>query len=215
MDFVAEHPALEDGRRSLAAARLAETYQLLGLAWEFLALQCRHTQGFRRTRDGKRVCRTCGTVAGTEKRWILLPRCGQKTIGRRTVPSSTEVLPNRRTAQLIDDAIRFHGTQLRVDVHNAHRTSLFRSRNVSAAAERIVTLEEDGVVCGLDGHMAHLRFVPRRRGAEPPFGAFVFELPRRVLKRFPVMLEYDRRGRFVGLCVFRTPMKRRARRGAK
>jgi len=96
-----------------------------------------------------------------------------------------------------------------------HPGYLFRSRNVSVAAERIVTLEEDGVDCGLDGHMVHLRFAPRRRGSEPPFGAFAFELPRRVLQRFPAMLEYDRRGRFVGLCVFRPLRQRTPPRGKR
>src|SRR5438105_15784773 len=51
MDFVSRHPALE--RDTAEAERFAEVYQQLGLAWEFLALQCRHRAGWRKLRDGK------------------------------------------------------------------------------------------------------------------------------------------------------------------
>ena len=43
MDFVSRHPALK--RAGPEAERLAEVYQQLGLAWEFLALQCHHRSG--------------------------------------------------------------------------------------------------------------------------------------------------------------------------
>jgi hypothetical protein len=43
MDFVVRHPALK--RDTTAGLRFAEIYQQLGLAWEFLALQCNHRGG--------------------------------------------------------------------------------------------------------------------------------------------------------------------------
>jgi hypothetical protein len=207
MDFLAEHPALRSGRRSQAAEQLAEAYQLLGLAWEFLALQCRHTEGFRRTREGKRACRICGTIAGTDETWILLPQRGRKVVGRHAQPNSAKIFPNQRTARLIDDTIRFHGAKLRVEVQNGYRSRLSGTRDISVAADRMVKLVEAGVECDVDRHMVSLRFQPRKRGVEPPCGSFVFELPRKALRRFPVLLEYDRRGRFVGLCVF-PPVKK-------
>jgi hypothetical protein len=51
MDFVARHPALK--RDTTAGRRFAEIYQQLGLAWEFLALQCPHRGGWRKLQDGK------------------------------------------------------------------------------------------------------------------------------------------------------------------
>jgi hypothetical protein len=54
MNFVSRHPALK--RDTAEARRLAEIYQQLGLAWEFLALQCRHRDGWREVRDGKSAC---------------------------------------------------------------------------------------------------------------------------------------------------------------
>lgn len=77
MDFVSRHPALK--RHTAEARRLAEVYQQLGMAWEFLALQCNHHAGWRKTREKKRVCKICGTVKGVRERWLLLPRDGKKS----------------------------------------------------------------------------------------------------------------------------------------
>jgi hypothetical protein len=58
MDFVSRHPA---GKRdTVEARRFAEIYQQLGLAGEFLALQCDHPAGWKRTREKKRVCEIRG-----------------------------------------------------------------------------------------------------------------------------------------------------------
>jgi hypothetical protein len=45
MDFVSGHPALAKSGRGREAERYAAIYQQLALAWEHLALQCRHTTG--------------------------------------------------------------------------------------------------------------------------------------------------------------------------
>ncbi len=58
MDFMSRHPSLK--RDTAESQRLAEIYQQLGLAWEFLALQCRHRDGWRKVRDGKSACKVCG-----------------------------------------------------------------------------------------------------------------------------------------------------------
>jgi hypothetical protein len=65
------------------------------------------------------------------------------------------------------------------------------------------------VECSIDDHMIRLRIEPRRARTAPPAGAFPWELPLKALKRFPVMLEYDERGSFVGLCIFRPVATRR------
>ena len=50
MDFVSRHPALK--RDTVEARRFAEIYQLLGLAWEVLALQSKHKNGWLKLSDG-------------------------------------------------------------------------------------------------------------------------------------------------------------------
>ena len=37
-------------------------YQQLGLAWEFLGLQCKHWDGYKKTRERHEVCRICSEV---------------------------------------------------------------------------------------------------------------------------------------------------------
>ena len=42
-----------------------------------------------------------------------------------------------------------------------------------------------------------------KRGEMPPYSHWVCELPRKLLKRFPVMLQFDKRRRFIGLVIFK------------
>ena len=209
MDFVAEHPALRKNRTSREAERLAEIYQQLGLAWEFLGLQCQHWDGYRKASGGKQVCRICGAVKGGVEAWTLLLAAGRKVIGHRTTPNSSDTFANKKAAGLLDDAIDFHGARLRVEVQNAYRSRIFRGHDITISADRMVKLEEGGIECRLDTHMVSLRLGRRKRGSEPPFGAFPSELSRKALQLFPVLLEYDRRGRFVGLCVFKPAATRK------
>ena len=202
MDFVARHPALKSGR-GVAAKRLAEIYQQLGLAWEFLALQCAHESGFSKMRDGKRTCRTCGTLEDATERWVLLPRTGKKQIGQRRFPDAVRTFPSRKAATLVDDSLAFHGATIRVRVQNAYRSSLFRRHAITIAADRMVDLCEGGVECGVDTHMVRVRLRPRKKGVKPPYGALVSELSRKELGRFPLLVEYDDGGELVGVCIFR------------
>jgi hypothetical protein len=41
-------------------------YQQLGLAWEFLGQQCKHWDGYKKTRAKHDVCRICGKVKGVK-----------------------------------------------------------------------------------------------------------------------------------------------------
>ena len=67
MDYVSEHPALKKERLSREGRHLARIYQQLALAWEFLALRCRHWDGYRKDRAGQRFCRICGAVKVAKK----------------------------------------------------------------------------------------------------------------------------------------------------
>jgi hypothetical protein len=97
MDFVSGHPALK--RAGPEAERLAEIYQQLGLAWEFLALQCRHRGGWRKTREGKFACKVCGLIRGASESWLLLPREGKKRIGHRAMATSMRTFPMNPEAE--------------------------------------------------------------------------------------------------------------------
>ena len=201
MDFVSRHPALK--RDMAEARRLAEIYQQLGLAWEFLALQCRHRGGWRKLRDGKSVCEVCGLIRGAREQWLLLPRDGKKTIGRRALPNSQRTFPNRKAATVVNDTIDFHGAKLNVEVLNEHRSRFFRKHNWTIAADRLVRLEEGGVEIRFDTHLVTVELRKHQRGEMPPYSHFVWELPRKFLKKFPVMLQFDKRRRFTGLLVFK------------
>lgn len=203
MDFVSRHPALN--RDGPEARRFAEIYQQLGLAWGFLALQCRHRGGWRRLRDGKMACKVCGLIRGTKESWVLLPRAGKKIIGRRAVPNSKRIFPSRKAATLVNDTIDFHGAKLNVEVLNPHRSTSrwLRGRDWTIAADRLVRLEEGGVEVRFDTHLVSVKLRKHRRGEMPPYSHFVWELPRKLLRDFPVMLQFDKRRRLTGLVIFK------------
>lgn len=203
LDFVARHPVLK--RDTAEARRLAEIYQQLGLAWEFLALQCQHRGGWRKLRGGKSACKVCGLIRGAKEQWLLLPREGKKTIGRRAMPNSKRTFANRKAATVVNDMIEFHGAKLNVEALNPHRcnTRFFRKHDWTIAADRLVRLAEGGIDVRFDSHLVTVELRKHRRGEMPPYSAFVWELPRKVLKNFPVMLQYDKLRRFTGLVIFK------------
>lgn len=203
LDFVSRHPSLRhDGPQ---ARRWAEIYKQLGLAWEFLALQCRHRGGWRKTREGKFACKVCGLIRGTKEQWLLLSREGKKAIGRRAMPNAKHTLPNRKAATVVNDTIEFHGAKLNVEVLNPHRSTwrLLRKHDWTIAADRLVRLEEGGVKIRFDMNLVEVELRKPKRGERPPYSHFVWELPRKFLKSFPVMLQFDKRRRFTGFIIFK------------
>jgi hypothetical protein len=40
-----------------------------------------------------------------------------------------------------------------------------------------------------------------------PYSHFVWELPRKLLRHFPVMLQFDKRRHFIGLAIFKPQNK--------
>ena len=203
MDFVSRPAPRKRGGKE--AKRFAEIYQQLGLAWEHLALQCRHRGGWRKLRDGKFACKVCGLIRGAKEQWLLVPREGKKTVGRRTLPNSKRTFPNRKAATVVNDTIEFHGAKLNVEVLNLHRSNSRWSRKHDwiIAADRLVRLEEGGIEVRLDSHLVTVELRKHQRGKMPPYSHFVSELPRKLLKNFPVMLQFDKRRRFTGLVIFK------------
>lgn len=120
------------------------------------------------------------------------------------------MFPNRKAGTVVNDTIDFHGAKLNLKVLNEHRSRLFRSMNISCSAERLVRLDEDGVEVRFSEGMIIFRLKNHRRGERPPATGFVSDLPRKRLKKSPVLLGYDERGDFVELTIFK-PEKSRAR----
>jgi hypothetical protein len=209
MYFVSRHPALK--RDSAQARRFAQIYQQLGLAWEFLALQCDHRSGWRTTRQRKFACKVCGLIRDTREQWLLLPHRGNKRIGRRATPNSKNTFPNRKAATVVNDKIEFHGAKLNVEILNPHRSNSrwLRNKDWTIAADRLVRLEEGGVQVRFDSHLVTVELRRHKRGETPPYSHFVWELPRKLLRSFPVMLQFNKRRQFTGLVIFRPQKKLR------
>ena len=204
MDFVCDNYLNKKGVPEKEQERFAGIYQLLGQVWEFLALQCKHWDGFKETREKKEVCRICGTVKGAEESHILLQAKGTKKIGRAVNPNSRKTFPTKKEARIIKDSIRFHGALLDVDVHNAYKSSLFKEHEINIAAERNVFLKERGVECTIGKYRIDLDVEkPKKRGSKPPFGNFAFELRKKDLKHFPVIFKFDADFKFLGLTIMR------------
>lgn len=139
----------------------------------------------------------------------------KKVIGRKDRPNSRKTFPDRKAATIVFDTLNFHGAKLTVDVHNMYRSRLFPELHMDIAAERSVTLEEDGIECSVDSHFATIRLRKHKRGEQPPYGAFIWELPKQALKKFPILIEYTPHGELAGVSVLRIKAGREAIRGRK
>lgn len=212
MDFASQHPALLKYGAGKLGTQVAEIYQQLGLAWEFLGLQCLHWDGFAKAANGTETCKICGKVKSQGDAWLLLPKNGRKIVGRRLLPTSKKTFSSEEKARLLVDSIEFHGAKLKVEVQNAYRKSLFgKKRDITIAADRMVRLSEGDIECRFDTHTMQLRLLERGPRNRLPFGAFPWELSRKQLKKFPIILEYDHQGRFLGLTLFRQQPRARSR----
>jgi hypothetical protein len=70
-------------------------YQQLGLAWEFLGLQCKHWDGYKKTRDKNETCKICGKVKGADDFYILLTRKGPLKLGVKVKPIPKDSKPKK------------------------------------------------------------------------------------------------------------------------
>ena len=94
---------------------------------------------------------------------------------------------------------------IKCEVLNPYRSSSrwFRKHDWTIAADRLVRLEEGGIDVRFDTHLVTVELRKHKRGEMPPYSHFVSELPRRLLKNCPVMLQFDKRRRFTGLVIFK------------
>jgi len=178
-------------------------YQQLGLAWEYLGLQCRHGDGYKEIQDGKSACKICGKIKGVKDTYYFLPRLGHKIIGKRINPNSKKIFRNRKEALLLEDTINFHGACVNIDVHNMYKSRLFKSE-INIADERSVSLTERGIKCSIDQHTVRINLKRNLKKIKRlPCSGFAWELRRETLRKFPVLFDFDQRGRLLGVMILR------------
>ncbi len=203
MDFVSKN-FLDNEKISKRESQVFfNIYQQLGLAWEFLGLQCGHWDGYKRTRDKKEACKICGKIRGTDDFYILLPKRGLKKLGAKANPNSKRTFENKKEAEIVNDTINFYGAVVNVDVHNSYKSNLF-DQEIDMAAERIVNLKENNIECHIDNHLVHIRLRDRdRKSRRKRYGGFSWEIKKKNLKHFPVIFDFDEKYKFLGLTILK------------
>jgi hypothetical protein len=173
------------------------------LAWEFLGLQCKHWDGYKKTRDKKESCKICGKIKGADDFYTLLSQKGPKKLGVKLKPNSKKTFETKKDAEIVNDKIDFYGAVVNVDVHNSYKSKLF-DKGINMAAERIVNLKEDNVECSIDEYLVHIRLLDKdRKRKGKKYGGFPWEIKRKNLKHFPVIFDFDEKYRFLGLTIFK------------
>jgi hypothetical protein len=203
MDFVSNNFLRNEKIGKKECQVFYDIYQQLGLAWEYLGLQCKHWDGYKKTRDKKEACKICGKIKGADDFYILLSQKGPKRLGVKFKPNSKKTFETKKDAEIVSDRIDFYGAVVTVDVHNSYKSNLFDKR-INMAAERIVNLKEGNVECSIDEHLIHIRILDKgkkRRGVK--YGGFPWEIKRKNLKHFPVIFDFDEKYRFLGLTILK------------
>ena len=176
-------------------------YQQLGTAWEFLGLQCKHWDGYKKSRDKKETCRICGKVKSANEFYYLIPRVGKKEIGKILTPNSDKTFSSKKKAQIVNDTIDFHGAEVNVDVHNSYK-SRFLTKTFNIASERGVTVKERGIECIIYDRLVSIKLnVEGKKIGKKKYGGFPWELRKQDLKNFPVIFDYDEKNNLLGLTI--------------
>lgn len=203
MDFVSNNFLGSEKIGEKEFQRFFRIYQQLGLAWELLGLQCKHWDGYKKTRDKKEACKICGKIKGADDFYILLSQKGPKTLGMKLKPNSKKTFETKKDAEIVNDTIDFYGAIVNVNVHNSYKSNLF-GKGINMAAERIVNLKEENVECSIDQHLIHIRVIGKdRKRVKKRYGGFPWEIKRKNLKHFPVIFDFDEKYRFLGLTILK------------
>jgi len=203
MDFISENFLNREDLTEKELQTYFDIYQQLGIAWEFLGLQCRHWEGYRKIKDGKMSCRICGMIKGADDFYYLLPKKGHKKVGNKLNPNSKKTFKNKRDAQIDHDTINFHGALIDVDVFNSYKSSM-AGHEINIAADRIVRIKEDSIECWIDRHLVNIKMhKPQKKNRKKKYGGFPWEIRKKDLKNFPVIFDFDEDYRFLGLRILR------------
>lgn len=182
-------------------------YQQLGSLWQFLGLQCKHWDGYKK-RDDKFLCKICGKVKDVKQDYYVLPVIGKKVIGRmiRLGKNKSEKL-SKKEAEIINDTIKFHGAKLNVSVSNGYISRLGKiGKEINVAPDRIITLEENGLIVDISRFIAGIRIKALEKQT-PAYGGFLWELPKKILKKIPIILSFDKKGKLTEIELLRWDSK--------
>ncbi len=203
MDFVSNNFLDSEKMGKKESQIFFNIYQQLGLAWEYLGLQCKHWDGYKRTRDKKKTCKICGKVKGADDFHILLSQKGPKKLGVKLKPNSKKTFETKNDAKIVNDTINFYGALINIDVHNSYKSSVF-GKGINMAAERIVNVIEENIECHINQHLVYIRLCDKDREARKKrYGGFPWEIKKKNLKHFPVIFDFDERYNFFGLTILR------------
>jgi len=172
-----------------------DIYQQLGLLWEFLSLQCRHRDGYKKKGD-KFLCKICGKVKGIKEEYYLLPVNGGKVIGRMVKPGKNNLRKlSKKEAEIVNDTIKFHGAKLNIAVFKEYVSKFGKlDKEINIAADRVVTLEENGLVIDISEYITGIK-TKRFKENGQIYGGFLWELPKKILRKMPIILSYDKSGK--------------------
>jgi hypothetical protein len=178
-------------------------YQQLGLLWEFLGCFCKHRDGYKK-KDDKFLCKICGRVKETKENYYLLPVIGEKIIGRMVRPGKDKLKKlSKKEAEIVNDTIKFHGAKLNVSVFNGYISRLDKiGKEINIAADRVVTLEENRLVIEISKYIASMKIRGREKQMSV-YGGFLWELPKKILKKMPIILSYNKHGKLVEIELLR------------
>lgn len=203
MDFISENFLNREDMNEKELQTYFNIYQQLGIAWEFLGLQCKHWEGYKKTRERKEACRICGKIKDVDDFYYLFPKKGIKRLGLKLRPNSKKTFETKKEAQIVNDTINFHGALVNVDVFNSYKSTLLGGK-INIAADRIVELKEDGIECHMDQHLVKIKMnKTKEKKGEMKYGGFPWEIKREKLKKFPVIFDFDENYRFLGLTILR------------
>lgn len=205
MDFVSDNFLNKEGVSKDKLEIYFNIYQQLGMAWEFLGLECKHWDGYKKTGEKNDACKICGKIKGVKDTYYLLPEKGLKKIGKKLKPNSKKTFKRKKEAQIIDDTMDFHGALLNVNVHNSYKSKLFGDKHdINMAAERIVTLKESGIECHIDEHLIYIKMDTKgKKVGKKKYGGFPWEIKRKDLKNFPIIFGFDEKHQFMGLTILK------------
>lgn len=203
MNYVANNYLLKKRIASKKAGAFYTLYQHLGLLWEFLGCQCKHWEGYKK-KGNKFLCKICGKVKGTKESYYLLPVRGGKNIGRFIRPGKDKSGKlSKKEAEIVNDTIKFHGAKLNVSVFNGYTTKLDKiGGEINIAADRIVSLEEDRLIIEISKYIVNVKI--RNTEKHIPTGSgFSWELPKRILRKIPLILSCDKHGKLTQIELIR------------
>lgn len=201
MDYIADTYLYKSKKRKKDIDRFFEIYQQLGLLWSFYGLQCRHWDGYKKSKNNA-ICKICGKVKGIQDDHYLLPIKGKKVIGKMVRPGKDYTdKATKKEAEIVNDTISFHGARLNVSVYNGYVSSLSGNR-INIAADRAVTLDENGLFIDLSKYIMGIKIKKIKKGV-PIFGGFLGEIPKRILKKIPIILSYTKNGKLAEIELLR------------